>query len=96
MQVTTARVHTQEASQKTVQRRVHTLKEVRGALAVDIAEEVKALPKARRQELLSEAGLPLEIPSNHALAIKANLSISWSKLRTLRRYENYIALLDHK
>ena len=85
MPVMTARVPTEEASQKTVQHRVHALREVRGALAVDLVEEVRALPKARRQELLSEAGLPLEIPSNHALAIKANLAISWNKLRTLRR-----------
>ena len=79
------RVPTEEASSKTIQRRAHTIKEVRGALAVDLVEEVRALPKARRHELLAEAGLPLEIPSNHALAIKANLSISWNKLRTLRR-----------
>ena len=52
---------------------------------MDLVDEVKALPKAARQDLLNEASLPLEIPADHALAMKANLSISWNKLRTLRR-----------
>ena len=85
VQVATPRVSTEQASQRTVHRRVTALREMRGALSVDLAEEVRALPKDRRRELLSEAGLPLEIPANHALAMKANLSISWNKLRTVRR-----------
>lgn len=64
------------------------MQEVRGALSVDLAEEVRALPKTMRQKLLSEASLPLEIPADHALAMKANLSISWNKLRSLRRSAN--------
>ena len=34
------------------------------------------------------AGLPIVIPPDHALAIKAELSILWSKLRVIRRQVN--------
>ena len=83
--VTTPRVSTEEASQRTVKRRITAIREVREALSVDLGEEVRALPLSMRKELLAEAGLPIEIPANHALAMKANLSISWNKLRVLRR-----------
>lgn len=39
-----------------------------GALSVDLADEVRALPLSIRKELLAEAGLPIEVLANHALA----------------------------
>ncbi len=87
MPVTSPRVSTSEASSKTVQRRVLVVKEVRGSVSVGLNEELKALPKERRQELLRDVALPLEIPLEHTLAMKANLAISWNKLRTLTRYD---------
>ena len=83
--MTTPRVSTEEASQRTVKRRITAIREVREALSVDLGEEVRALPLSMRKDLLAEAGLPIEIPANHALAMKANLSISWNKLWVLRR-----------
>ena len=86
MPVHSKRVATAEASSKTVQRRLQQLRGTRSALRIELEDEMRALPKERRQQLLQEVGLPLEIPAEHALAMKATLSISWNKLRILRRY----------
>jgi hypothetical protein len=48
--------------------------------------ELICLTKVQREELLQEAQLPVVIQTSHALAIKADLSIPWNKLRILRRY----------
>ena len=69
------------------------MEDVRGTIGIGLEEEVRALSKERRQELLKEAALPVEIPPEHALAIKANLSISWNKLRTLQRDEKLHKLI---
>ena len=50
--------------------------------------EVGALPKDQRQELLTNAGVGVEIDATQALAIKANLAIPWYRLRILRRCVN--------
>ena len=83
MTVSSVRVPTSEASPKTVQRRVDNIREARESLGVCLEEEVRALSRESRQELLIETALPIEIPPEHTLAMKANLSISWNKLRTL-------------
>lgn len=44
--------------------------------------EVRSLS---REELLGTAGLPIEIPTDQALAMKADLSLPWNKLRVVRR-----------
>ncbi len=77
MPVSTTRVATSDASSRTVQRRVQQVKELRENLGVGLEEELRALPKNERQQLLREAALPIEIPSDHSLA--------WNKLRTLRQ-----------
>lgn len=41
--------------------------------------------RSYRKETLKALGLPISIPRDHLLAMKANLSFSWSQLRTLRR-----------
>ena len=46
---------------------------------------VNYLSKSQREELLKQVQLPLVIPADHALAMKADLAIPWSKLRILRR-----------
>jgi hypothetical protein len=56
-----------------------------GDTTAQLAAEIKALSKAEREELLQQAQLPVLIPTNHALAMKADLGIPWSKLRILRR-----------
>ena len=69
---------------KTVRRRLKEVEVARSTIGIDLEDEVKALPKQERQKLLQDA-LPLEIPPEHALAMKTSLGISWTKLRTLRR-----------
>ena len=43
VQVATPRVPFEQASRRTVQRRVNKMRETRGALSVELAEEVRAL-----------------------------------------------------
>jgi len=85
MPVPTNRVDASEASTRTIQRRVQQVRTLRDHLGVGLEQELRALPMGERQELLKEVALPIQIPPDHCLAMKANLSISWNKLRTLRR-----------
>lgn len=85
MPVSSAMVDSSEASRKTIKRRLQQVEETRQTVGIGLEEEIKALPKDRRQQLLKDVGLPLDIPAPHALAIKTTLAISWNKLRTLRR-----------
>lgn len=48
--------------------------------------EIKALTKDEREAVLQEAQLPIQIPPNHALAMKADLALPWSKMRVISRY----------
>ena len=72
-------VSTSEACPRTVQHRVQQVQGLRETLGVGLVQELRVLSK-----LLQEASLPIEIPAHHSLAIKANLALSWNKLRTLR------------
>ena len=76
------------ATKKTLHQRIQNIREARIALGIELEEKIRALSKQQRPNLLREVGLPLEIPINCTLAIKSNLAISWTKLRTLRRYTN--------
>ena len=84
--VSASRVATSEACSRTVHRRVQQVQNLRETLGVNLEEELRAVPKNERQDLLRGIALPIAIPPDHSLAMKANLSISWNKLRTLRRY----------
>jgi len=97
MKVPSCRVSSSEASRRTVKRRVEVVDSVRESISgndstFQLAAEVNHLTREQREELLQQAQLPLVIPPNHALALKANLSIPWGKLRVLRRYSTLIAL----
>lgn len=59
--------------------------DVRKATSIDLEDEIKVLPQEKRHILLKDA-LPVTIPIDHTLAMKSSLSISWNKLRALRRY----------
>jgi len=50
-----------------------------------LAAEIQALSKSERKDLLRQAQLPVIVPADHALAMKADLAISWTKLSILRR-----------
>ena len=58
----------------------------RNVVGLPLEEEVRIMPREERQKLLGEIRLPLEIPIDHCLAMKSSLSLSWTTLRTLRRY----------
>ncbi len=73
-----------------MQRRTDVMSTIRemtsgGDSSSQLAAEIKHLSKEEREDLLSEASLPVTIPPNHALAMKADLGIPWKKLRILRR-----------
>ncbi len=90
MQVPGCRIASGEASSRTVKRRAGVLETVREATSggdstSQLAAEVNCLTKVQREELLQQVQLPLTIPVDHALAMKADLSIPWTKLSVLRR-----------
>ena len=83
-------VPSSEASKWTLKRRTEGMHRVRaitsgGDTTVQVAAEVKSLSKEEREEILQEVQLPIMIPTDHALAMKADLAVPWNKLRTLRR-----------
>ncbi len=90
VQVQGCRVPSADASKKTIQRRNALLSSVReftsgGDSHVQLAAEIQSLTKSEREDLLQQARLPVVIPADHALAMKGDLQIPWSKLRILRR-----------
>lgn len=94
VRVANSRVPSSEASRWTLKRRTNTIAKVRsiesaGDSSAQLASEIKSLSKEEREQLLSEAQLPIYIPPDHALALKSDLSIPWNKLRTLARYRTY-------
>ena len=93
MRVTTPRVDSSEASRRTLKRRSDELGKVRtlvskGSSLEQLQNEVKCLTKMERESLLDQAKIPealAEIPAEDVLAMKADLSIPWNKMRILRR-----------
>ena len=73
-----------EACPHTVQCHVRQVQGLRETLGVGLEQELRVPSKCERQKLLQEVSLPIEIPADHSLAIKANLVLSWNKLHTLR------------
>lgn len=60
-----------------------------GDNSFQLAKEVRACTLEEREQILTELhnGIKVVIPTCHALAIKADLGIPWSKLRAIRRSE---------
>ena len=90
MQVPSCRVPTSEASPITIRRRSHQLAKVRdtisgGASLEQLQSEIRCLSKEERQEILKDANLPISIPADHVLAMKADLALPWAKLRVIAR-----------
>ena len=50
-----------------------------------IQHEVRSVGKEARQELLRSAGISLEISPEAGLAMKADCSLPWLRLRKIRR-----------
>ena len=93
MKVTKPRVDSQTASKKTTKVWTQQLGEHRhlisgGSEMFQLQDEVKACTPAEREQLLvdlQKGGFKVAVPTNQALALKADLNIPWSKLRVVRR-----------
>ncbi len=90
MKVTTPRVSSKEASDKTLRRRSHEITEHReaasgGQSSTQLQDEVKLLGKEERQKLLVGSGFTVDVPPEHGLAMKVELGMTWFKVRELRR-----------
>ena len=90
MKVPSCRVASSEASKATILRRSHQLARVRntvsgGSSLVQLQSEIRCLTKEEGQDILKDANLPITIPANHVLAMKADLALPWAKLRVISR-----------
>lgn len=64
----------------------------KGSPIEQIQSELTILSKEERQSLLKltmENDCTVAIPAEEILAMKADLSITWNKLRVLRRYTHF-------
>ena len=81
------------ASKETIRTRTTELSKHRsltsgGADVVQLQAEIKACTSTEREQILSElhkGGFKVEVPVQQILALKADLSIPWTKLREVRR-----------
>ena len=92
--VSQARVATSWASEQTKRRRSSRLDEVRHTISGggEAAKEQLAheLGKEGRQKMLRESNFSVELTTEESLAMKANLSLPWNKLRIMRRYRMHV------
>ena len=84
------RVPSSKACSKTLSRRSSQLSQLRevisgGESTVQLQSELSSLTKAEREEVLEGAHLPVVIPADSALALKADLALPWAKLRVISR-----------
>ena len=50
-----------------------------------LQDEIRALTKEEKQQLLHDAGITVDVQPIHELAMKSMLGIPWYRLRILRR-----------
>ena len=84
------RISSSEVSRRTLKRRTDDISRVRnitsgGESSAQLKAEIRSLTTEQREELLQQAQLPVVIPTDHALAMKADLALPWNKLRVIRR-----------
>ena len=101
MQVSTARVSSSEASEATKIRRSRTLSMARSYMSggddsVQLQSELKCLTREERESVLAGANLPIVIPVDHSLAMKADLALPWAKLRIVQRYNQGVLEITHQ
>lgn len=92
MKATKSRVSSSKATHKTVKIRSQELDQHRrvcsgGESEFQLGHEVKACSTEEREKILKElqGGFKVVIPTTHALGMKAELGIPWSKLRAIRK-----------
>ena len=91
MPVTGCRVSSSAASKRTLKRRSDELSRLQsftscGDFSAQFQAEIRALSKEQQEDLLQGIHLPVVIPTEQALAMKADMAIPWNKLRVIRRY----------
>ena len=92
--MTSPRVQSSVASSRTLKRRSDEIGAIRdivskGAPSRQLQYEVKAQTKEEREAILDAATREtptIVIPAGDVIAMKADLSLAWSKLREMRRY----------
>lgn len=92
MKAKKSRVPSSEATPKTILSRNRELDQHRrvcsgGDQAYQLGKEIKACSLEERESILEvlQDGFKVQVPTHQALAMKADLSIPWSKLRAIRR-----------
>ncbi len=91
MKVTTPTVPSSESCRETKRRRSEEISKIRERLSmgdseVQRADEMKCLSKEERDSIMKEANFHISVPPEQGLAMKADLCLSWNKLRIMRRF----------
>jgi hypothetical protein len=60
-----------------------------------LGDEIRVLSVEKKQELLHNAGVQMEMLPMQGLAIKSMLAIPWYRLRILRRYMTWVHMILH-
>ena len=104
MRVTSPRIGSADASQKTLRNRTEEVSSYRRMISGDCAteqmmDELKVLDPSERKQLV-ESGVfstSAVVSAKNTLAFKADLQIPWNKLRAMRRYVHSFSWNDkHK
>lgn len=94
MVVPKPKTSTQDASQRTKQRRTTEIEGIlevvssgpENACRMQQVAEIKRLNQVERQILVKEAGLKVAVPAGRGLAMKSCLAMPWDKFRKIRQY----------
>ena len=91
--VPSPRVGSEKASQRTKHRRTASMQLVRefisgGSSTTQFVDETRSRSTSERDAILEQlqGGMKVMIPPSESLAMKADLTLPWSKLRIIRRY----------
>eukprot|EP00731_Ephydatia_muelleri_P005361 Em0002g1537a len=91
--VTAPKAPVSDLSVRTRKRRVQELQKTRKILSAGpmdsdilLQDEIRALTKEEKQQLLHDAGITVDVQPIHELAMKSMLGIPWYRLRILRRW----------
>ena len=83
-----SRVSSSDTSRRTLKCRTDDVSHFRditsrGESSAQLQTEVRSLSKEQREQLLQQVQLPVVILTDHAFAMKADLSLPWNKLRII-------------
>ena len=92
MHVTNSKCPISKASNRTLYSYRKQVQKVQHVLTSDdltcttlLREEIRSLSKNEKNSLLKNAGITLDISPEQGLAIKADLTLPWNKIRMIRR-----------